>query len=81
MIIKFWLSVMFLFLVAPALFAAEERYLCVADKATGFNYNSITKEWVQTNFKGDDKYLITKSNSKLISNVQKLRHLALLWLT
>jgi hypothetical protein len=64
MIIKCFFSVVFIFLGITALFAAEERYLCVAEKSTGFSYEKGMKRWVSTNFNVDgDKYLIMKSNA------------------
>jgi hypothetical protein len=66
MILKCWLSVIFLFLVAPTLFAAEERYLCVAEKITGFRYNSVTKNWGPANFRLEDgKHLVTETTTTL----------------
>ena len=55
---------MLLSLVAPTLSAAEERYLCVANKATGFSFNKASKSWVQTCFNVDSqKYILTKSKT------------------
>ena len=58
-------SIMLLLLVASVTYAEEERYLCVADKSTGFNFDEILNEWIQTNFnvKGI-RYIITRINSK-----------------
>jgi hypothetical protein len=39
----------------------RRRYICVAEKATGFRFNETTKEWVQAKFKAVDKYIIRKS--------------------
>jgi len=42
----------------------QEKYLCVAERATGFAYNEISKSWENMNFKTDAKYIISKSNAK-----------------
>ncbi len=43
----------------------EERYICVADKATGFKYSPKTKSWEQANFKVDkEKFIITSPKNK-----------------
>lgn len=40
---------------------AQDAYLCVPSKITGFSYNNSTKSWEQTNFRvGDDKNLLKK---------------------
>ena len=36
--------IMLLLLFAPVTFAGEERYLCVADKSTGFKFDETLKE-------------------------------------
>ena len=38
---------------------SEERYLCVADKTTGFLYDETTKEWVSYDFITKYKYIIS----------------------
>jgi hypothetical protein len=38
--------------------ALSEQYLCVPDKATGFFYNNITKEWDYARFRTDTRYII-----------------------
>jgi hypothetical protein len=43
---------------------AEEKYLCVAERSTGFAYNEFSKSWESTNFKTDAKYMISKSSDK-----------------
>jgi hypothetical protein len=42
----------------------QEKYLCVAELATGFAYNENSKSWVIGNFKADSKYIISKSDNK-----------------
>jgi hypothetical protein len=57
--------IMAVFLIAPALSAAEERYLCAAEKSTGFKYSSNTKNWESVNFNvNQDKFVITNSKLK-----------------
>jgi hypothetical protein len=53
---------MSLFLVAPALFAAAKRYLCVAEKSTGFRYNFITRNWEPANFRVANERHLVKFN-------------------
>ena len=60
-----WISIIALVIslvgIVVNAFGAEERYLCVADMATGFCFNSSTKMWEQAKFNVDDKkYIITK---------------------
>ena len=38
----------------------EEKYICIAEKTVGFSYNEHTKEWQNTFFKDEDKYLLSK---------------------
>lgn len=40
---------------------ALESYLCVADKATGFDFNKTRNEWVQANFRPTNKYVLARS--------------------
>ena len=41
----------------------EERYLCIADKATGFIYNETGDEWETTTFNVEDsRYIVAKSD-------------------
>ena len=53
------------FLLAAPLTATtqekEERYLCVANKATGFYYYEKTKTWEPINNVMNEKYLIAKA--------------------
>jgi len=49
-----------LLLAAPG-YAADptaQKYLCVADKATGFHFNAKTKSWEPTHFTTDKKWLL-----------------------
>lgn len=42
-----------------------EAYLCVGDQATGFSFNTSTKEWSQTKFNVKDaKYILSKGSEK-----------------
>lgn len=48
-----------LFLTKPnILFAAPERFLCIADKTTGFAF--INGSWQSTEFSADEKFILTK---------------------
>lgn len=45
-------------------YAMAETYLCVASKATGFRFDSKTKNWENSSFDvGDVKYTIDKINN------------------
>ena len=58
-------ALMLLLLVASVTYAEEERYLCVADKSTGFNFDETSKEWIQTDFNVMGiRYIITRKISK-----------------
>ena len=41
-----------------------ESYLCIKDKAAGFEYNKKLKEWVSVNFESDKKYVVSRSKIK-----------------
>ena len=45
--------------------ALAEQYLCVVDKAVGFSYDKVTKEWNNTNFNANSKYLISEGDGSL----------------
>jgi len=63
--------VMVFFFVVPAY--AEDIYFCFADKSTGFVYDKDLKEWVNSNYQGDHKYIVSKLNVKgKIWEVKKL---------
>jgi hypothetical protein len=48
-------------LSAATVAVAQDAYLCVPSKITGFSYNSSTKLWEQTSFRiGDEKKLLKK---------------------
>ncbi len=62
------------FLVAVAvllfcnpLIASAEQYLWVTEHATGFSYDKTSKEWKNTNFTPEHKYIIAKSKYKAYS--------------
>ena len=38
----------------------NEIYLCLAEKATGFKFQEITKKWEETSFIADGKFLIIR---------------------
>ena len=40
--------------------AVGEQYLCVPEHSTGFSYDNVQKEWKNTKFKTDHKYLISE---------------------
>lgn len=42
---------------------SEDKYICTANKAVGFNYTK-TKGWYSSNFSPDNKYVLAKSGSK-----------------
>ena len=49
-------------LLAYASIAHAEQYLCVAEKASGFSYDKLTKIWDNFfNISVDVKYLVTES--------------------
>lgn len=39
---------------------AEEQYLCTADKVSGFSFNENSKEWKQSSFKANSKYVVSR---------------------
>ena len=53
---------MLLILFITPIANAQNSYLCISDKSTGFTFNSNSKSWTQTTF-NDTKYLLTKSNN------------------
>ena len=53
-----------LFIFGHAEVSGQEKYLCVAERSTGFAYKEISKSWENTNFKTDAKYIISKSDDK-----------------
>ena len=38
----------------------EEKYICIAEKTTGFRYDEQKKEWQRAFFKTDNKYILSK---------------------
>lgn len=51
--------------MAPALAQAEDSYVCVADKATGFSFEQSSGQWMPTTFKVDGgKYLLKKGATR-----------------
>ncbi len=70
-------TVIFLTMLFPAMVSASDSYLCIADMATGFDYNKISDNWEQTTFKVDSlKYIVSRSEmSELMEetwNVKKV---------
>jgi len=52
---------------------ADEKYICTADRATGFKFNSSSKQWEVVNFKNDAKYVISRLiDEKIISKAVKM---------
>jgi hypothetical protein len=43
---------------------AAEQYLCVEEMSVGFYYDKTAKQWENTNFKANSKYIISKSEGK-----------------
>ena len=39
---------------------AVEQYLCTADRASGFSFNKVKKEWDHATFKANSKYVVSK---------------------
>ena len=39
---------------------ASSSFLCVVEIATGFTFDKHRKQWRSTNFKADEKYLVSK---------------------
>src|SRR5688572_25953246 len=58
-------SVMFLSIafVASSAQAQSESYLCVADQSTGFKFHKPAKQWRQTQFNTDEKFIIRRPNA------------------
>lgn len=50
-------------LLAYASMANADEYLCVAEKASGFSFNKLTKSWQSANFSTEAKYLVSESNN------------------
>jgi len=48
------------FVSVPPAFA-QDAFICVADSAAGFNYDSAQKKWRSTTFRANGKYLVSKS--------------------
>jgi len=42
---------------------AANKYICTADKSTGFKYEKYSKSWIETSFMADSKYIFSKSKS------------------
>ena len=64
-----WISIIALVISLVGLvvnaFGAEDRYLCVADMASGFYFDSSSKSYKQTHFDvRDNKYIVSKSELK-----------------
>jgi len=59
----------FLILAFSSTSAAQqiEAFLCIPDKATGFKYNETSKQWEETTFKTDHKYLITRPSHQSLN--------------
>ena len=53
---------MLLVLFVTPIASAQNSYLCISDKNTGFTFNPTSKSWVQTNF-SESKYILTKSSN------------------
>lgn len=51
------------FLAASA--AEQERYICTVDQSTGFSFNKTTKQWEQTSFKPDGKYVVAPPSDSI----------------
>jgi len=45
-------------LISNSSFAAPERFLCIAEKATGFSFDA--GDWKSTEFTVDEKFILTK---------------------
>ena len=54
--------------------SADDSYLCVADMATGFQYNKALDKWEISNFLADeDKYLVSRStDNNIVWEVKRL---------
>lgn len=42
-------------------------YLCTADKAVGFAFDATNKQWVNRNFRTEEKYMISRSTASDIA--------------
>jgi len=40
-----------------------DNFICLAEKASGFSYNSLSKEWVPSTFTTNAKYVLSKDKS------------------
>jgi len=52
--------------------AETERWLCVAEKATGYIFSDLTTRWERAAFKASDKYLVAPGPPKPDQPVQYL---------
>ena len=50
-------TIVLLLAALPAL-ASAESYLCVEEQTTGFRFDTGTKQWQQSNFRSDRKFLV-----------------------
>lgn len=62
----------FMILSSPAY---AENYLCVGEKATGFQYKDGSKDWIERSFNPDDPFIIQSlSNTTEIYSVKQTGH-------
>lgn len=43
--------------------ATAQKYLCIADHATGFEFNLRAKGWRPSHFKADERYIVRKTGN------------------
>jgi hypothetical protein len=56
-----------LMLALVPVIASGESYLCIEQQSTGFRYNTAKKQWQQTNFSSNLKYLVKPNNDQSLS--------------
>lgn len=54
-------AVLVLALLVPMVASATTTYLCVADKATGMEFDKATKTWDITRFKASGKHVVSQA--------------------
>lgn len=64
--------VFLLLLVASTAVAEDKSYLCIADKATGFDFDESTKKWESVNYDVDDQMFLIKPVNEDGSALERL---------
>ncbi len=83
-----FIVILFLFVCSPATAAEEpvkekepaaEKYLCVAEHATGFIYNETSAKWEPTVFNSDQKYIVSKPKDEKFSFIVTIAGMDTSW--